>query len=249
MRREGGWNDHARPPRPSWARATAFRTRSSCPRVSPRRASWSSMAPGRRRRVTSTSRADAGTRAWPRWPTTPAATAARRASSARAPSTTRWRWSSSSGRTRRGWPCADRAWAASPPSTPRPRDPALCAVVAICPAPEDLLVRALRADGPERFRCDVAATEAWLRSLDIFDAVGGAGARHRPAPPARPRRRAGALHRERAAVRGRPRAQAPAPAAGRPPPLAAARHGAPGGVAPVRAQGGARRPVVRTILV
>ena len=56
------------------------------------------------------------------------------------------------------------------------RDPELCAVVAICPATEDLLVRALRADGPERFRCDVAATETWLRSLDIFAAAGELGA-------------------------------------------------------------------------
>ncbi len=55
-------------------------------------------------------------------------------------------------------------------------DQGLCAVVAICPAPEDLLVRALRADGPERFRCDVKATESWLRSLDIYDAVGRLGA-------------------------------------------------------------------------
>ena len=36
-------------------------------------------------------------------------------------------------------------------------------------------MRALRADGPERFRCDVAATEAWLRSLDLFGAVGELG--------------------------------------------------------------------------
>ena len=55
------------------------------------------------------------------------------------------------------------------------RDPAICAVVAICPAPEDLLVRALRADGPERFRCDVEATEAWLASLDLYEAVAGLG--------------------------------------------------------------------------
>ena len=37
---------------------------------------------------------------------------------------------------------------------------------------------ALRAR-PARFRCDVAATEAWLESLDLYDAVGGARARHR----------------------------------------------------------------------
>jgi uncharacterized protein len=57
------------------------------------------------------------------------------------------------------------------------RDPALCAVVAICPAPEDLLLRALRSDEPPRFRCDVAATERWLESLDIHAAVRGLGPR------------------------------------------------------------------------
>ena len=55
------------------------------------------------------------------------------------------------------------------------RDPSMCAVVAICAAPEDLLRRALRRDGPERFRCDVAATEAWLSTLDIYDAAAGLG--------------------------------------------------------------------------
>ena len=44
------------------------------------------------------------------------------------------------------------------------RDPSLCAVVAICPAPEDLLLRSLRSDEPLRFECDVPATERWLRS-------------------------------------------------------------------------------------
>ena len=84
-------------------------------------------------------------RAWPRWPSTRAATGARRASSAPAPWTTRWPWRTCSARTCRGWPCADRAWAASSRST-RPRaTPRMCAVVAICPAPEDLLRRALRA--------------------------------------------------------------------------------------------------------
>jgi alpha-beta hydrolase superfamily lysophospholipase len=51
------------------------------------------------------------------------------------------------------------------------REPAVCAVVAICPAPEDLLLRALRSEGPDRFHCDVDATEAWLRSLDLYGAV------------------------------------------------------------------------------
>jgi uncharacterized protein len=55
------------------------------------------------------------------------------------------------------------------------RDPSLCAVVAICPAPDDLLLRGLRSSEPLGFRCDVPATEAWLETLDIYDAVGKLG--------------------------------------------------------------------------
>ena len=55
------------------------------------------------------------------------------------------------------------------------RDLALCAVVAICPAPDDLLLRSLRSGEPLRFRCDVPATEAWLQTLDIYAAVGQLG--------------------------------------------------------------------------
>jgi alpha-beta hydrolase superfamily lysophospholipase len=51
------------------------------------------------------------------------------------------------------------------------RDQSLCAIVAICPAPEELLLRALRSDEPLRFRCDVHATQEWLTSLDVNDAV------------------------------------------------------------------------------
>jgi uncharacterized protein len=51
------------------------------------------------------------------------------------------------------------------------RDPSLCAVVAICPAPEPSLLRMLRSDEPLRFECDVDATEEWLESLDLLDAV------------------------------------------------------------------------------
>jgi uncharacterized protein len=55
------------------------------------------------------------------------------------------------------------------------RDPSLCAVVAICPAPEEGLVRGLRSGELLRFECDVPATEAWLGSLDVFDAVARLG--------------------------------------------------------------------------
>jgi len=48
------------------------------------------------------------------------------------------------------------------------------ALVALCPAPEDLLLRGLRAD---RFDFDVdrAATEPWLEAIDIYEAVGRLG--------------------------------------------------------------------------
>lgn len=52
------------------------------------------------------------------------------------------------------------------------RAPGFAAVVAICPAPEDLLVRALRRDEGPEFRCEAAATEEWLRTLDLYEAAG-----------------------------------------------------------------------------
>jgi alpha-beta hydrolase superfamily lysophospholipase len=55
------------------------------------------------------------------------------------------------------------------------RDHSLCAVVAICPAPEDLLLRGLRSDEEPRFRCDATATAEWLRSLDVHEAVAALG--------------------------------------------------------------------------
>jgi alpha-beta hydrolase superfamily lysophospholipase len=55
------------------------------------------------------------------------------------------------------------------------RDASVCAVVAICPAPERSLLRMLRSGEPLRFDCDAPATEAWLESLDLFDAVSRIG--------------------------------------------------------------------------
>jgi uncharacterized protein len=57
------------------------------------------------------------------------------------------------------------------------RDHSLCAVVAICPAPDELLLRGLRSGELLRFRCDVPATTEWLESLDIFTSVGALGPR------------------------------------------------------------------------
>jgi uncharacterized protein len=55
------------------------------------------------------------------------------------------------------------------------RDPSLCAVVAICPAPEDVLLRGLRSGELLRFECDLPATESWLSGTDLFDAAGRLG--------------------------------------------------------------------------
>jgi alpha-beta hydrolase superfamily lysophospholipase len=56
------------------------------------------------------------------------------------------------------------------------RDPEIAAVVAICPAPEELLLRGLRAGtlGTD-FRIDRAATEPWLESSSVFTAVAELG--------------------------------------------------------------------------
>jgi uncharacterized protein len=54
-------------------------------------------------------------------------------------------------------------------------DPALCAVVAICPAPEDLLLRSLRSRELLRFECDVPAMESWLLEADLSEAAGRLG--------------------------------------------------------------------------
>jgi alpha-beta hydrolase superfamily lysophospholipase len=50
-------------------------------------------------------------------------------------------------------------------------DPPVVAVVAICPAPEDLLVRGVRSGRLVDFRMDRAALEPWLQTLDIRKAV------------------------------------------------------------------------------
>jgi dipeptidyl aminopeptidase/acylaminoacyl peptidase len=55
------------------------------------------------------------------------------------------------------------------------REDSICAVVAICPAPEDSLLRMLRSDEPLRFECDVPAVEEWLHAGDVFEAVGRFG--------------------------------------------------------------------------
>ena len=50
------------------------------------------------------------------------------------------------------------------------REPSLAAVVAICPAPEERLLRGLRG-GDFDFRCDIATAEPWLEAADLREAV------------------------------------------------------------------------------
>jgi uncharacterized protein len=50
--------------------------------------------------------------------------------------------------------------------------PRVCAVVAICPAPEAGLLRFLRSDQRPDFACDADACRPWLESLDIYEAAG-----------------------------------------------------------------------------
>jgi pimeloyl-ACP methyl ester carboxylesterase len=55
------------------------------------------------------------------------------------------------------------------------REQDLCAVVAICPAPEDLLLRGLRSERLVDFEMDREALEPWLEALDLYEAVGRLG--------------------------------------------------------------------------
>src|SRR5919108_420423 len=54
-------------------------------------------------------------------------------------------------------------------------DPTIAAVVAICPAPEDRLLRGLRSGELTDFAVDRHAVEPWLESLDIYEAVARLG--------------------------------------------------------------------------
>ena len=51
------------------------------------------------------------------------------------------------------------------------------AVVAICPAPEDLLLRGLRTGHLDGFEVDREAIEPWLEAIDLYEAVGRLGPR------------------------------------------------------------------------
>jgi alpha-beta hydrolase superfamily lysophospholipase len=54
-------------------------------------------------------------------------------------------------------------------------DPTLCAVVAICPPPEDLLLRGLRSGTLTDFEMDGEALKDWLEGLDLYRAVASLG--------------------------------------------------------------------------
>jgi uncharacterized protein len=50
-------------------------------------------------------------------------------------------------------------------------EPSIAAVVAICPAPEDMLLRSLRSEEEFEFRADRPALDSWLSSLSVYEAV------------------------------------------------------------------------------
>jgi len=54
-------------------------------------------------------------------------------------------------------------------------DGRVAAVVAICPAPEDFLLRGLRSEVLDGFDVDREATEPWLETLDIREAIAALG--------------------------------------------------------------------------
>jgi alpha-beta hydrolase superfamily lysophospholipase len=55
------------------------------------------------------------------------------------------------------------------------RDGRVAAVVAICPAPEEIVRRVVREEPPERFPCDAEPTERWLDDLDLYGAAAELG--------------------------------------------------------------------------
>ncbi len=55
------------------------------------------------------------------------------------------------------------------------RDASVCAVVAICPSPEDGLLRFLRSGQGLEFECDADACGPWLESLDLYEAAASLG--------------------------------------------------------------------------
>ena len=55
------------------------------------------------------------------------------------------------------------------------REPSLAAVVALCPAPEDSLLRGLRSGEIMDFECELAATEPWLESISVYEAAAQLG--------------------------------------------------------------------------
>jgi uncharacterized protein len=55
------------------------------------------------------------------------------------------------------------------------RDASVCAVVAICPSPEDGLLRFLRSGQQLEFECDAEACGPWLESLDLYEAAASLG--------------------------------------------------------------------------
>jgi alpha-beta hydrolase superfamily lysophospholipase len=58
---------------------------------------------------------------------------------------------------------------------PGARGDGVCAVVAICPSPEDGLLRFLRSGQRLEFDCDAEVCAPWLESLDLYEAAASLG--------------------------------------------------------------------------
>jgi len=56
-------------------------------------------------------------------------------------------------------------------------DPTIAAVAAVCPAPEDILLRGVRAGTLEGFSYDASAMERWVSTLDVYEAAARLGPR------------------------------------------------------------------------
>ena len=166
------------PRHPSWASSTASPTPCSCPTASPgagvvilHGAGSAKESPLRlRARLPRRRHRRARLRR-------PRPRALGRASSAPARSTTRSRWSSCCAGTPARWRCAAPAWAASRRSTPAPATRRCAPWSRSARRPRTCCCAACARRAAPSFRCDAPATERWLEALDIYEAVGRAGAR------------------------------------------------------------------------
>ena len=116
---------------------------------------------------------------WPRWPTTRAATAARRASGDRRRSATRSRCATCCASTRPKVALRGSSMGGFTAIHAAALDPSVAAVVALCPAPRRLLLRGLRSGRLQEFAVDARGHRAVARGPGPLRR-GGRARRRRP---------------------------------------------------------------------